>query len=221
MRFALNSDHRDFYAKQGMIEFEDLLSIDAVEKLQQEIDSTLCARLRIPPSRLHDQSSLSLYESGFDLWRASNTIKRTLFKTTLSEIASQLFQAQIFRIGFDQYLCTANPPPFSTSLSLNGFSCAHPLLGGLLLRLSEPTSESSTQLIPSKAGSGVFFSPDKIISWKELFSQPDLRMILIAYAPKKTFYRLEKNDPHTHRWKGLGYVFGDLLKDNLHPIIYR
>ncbi|MBS0607243.1 MAG: hypothetical protein KF898_06105 [Parachlamydiales bacterium] len=226
MRFALNSDHKDFYSKNGFIEFEDFLDANSVAALQKEIDTTLCARLKTSSIRMAELPRSAIFDSGFDLWRDNATLKHTLFKATFSEIAAQLFQAPLLRIAFDQYLDTGtgSESPLSTSLSLNDLSCANPLSGALILRLSElPVDPCDPQTcpIPSKAGSAIFLSPDKVIPWKDLFSQKDLRLMILAYGFKKTFYRLCKNDPHTHQWKKLGYVFGDLLKDNLHPILFR
>jgi hypothetical protein len=226
MRFALNSDHKEFYTKNGFIEFEELLDAHSVAALQQEIDATLCTRLKTSSIRMAELPRTAIFESGFDLWRDNSAIKQSLFKTTFTEIAAQLFQANLLRVAFDQYIDTGpgSESPLKEPLSLNAFSCANPLSGALIIRLSEtPIDPCDPQVcpIPSHAGSAIFLSPDKVIPWAELFSQKDLRLLILAYASKRTFYRLEKNDPHTHLWKRLGYVFGDLLKDNLHPVLYR
>lgn len=226
MRFALNSDHKDFYAKNGFIEFEELLDATGTVALQQEIDSTMRTRFKTSSIRIAELPRKAIFESGFDLWRDNSAIKQSLFKTTFSEIAAQLFQANLLRVAFDQYIDTGpgSESPLKKPLSLNALSCAKPLSGALIIRLSEtPVAPCDPQMcpIPSYAGSAIFLSPDKEIPWAELFSQKDLRLLILAYASKRTFYSLEKNDPHTHLWKRLGYVFGDLLKDNLHPILYR
>lgn len=226
MRFALNSDHKDYYAKNGFIEFEEFLDANSVAALQKEIDATLCARLKTSSIRMAELPRKAIFESGFDLWRDNASIKQTLFKTTFTEIAAQLFQANLLRAAFDQYIDTGpgTDSPLTAPLSLNDFSCANPLSGAFIIRLSEtPIDPCDPQVcpVPSKAGSAIFLSPDKVIPWSELFSQKDLRILILAYGSKRTFYRLEKNDPHTHLWKRLGYVFGDLLKDNLHPVLFR
>ncbi len=226
MRFALNSDHKDFYAKNGFIEFEGLLDAQAVTALQQEIDSTLCLRLNTSSILMARLPRKAIFESGFDLWRNSGAVKQALFKTTFTELSAQLFKANLLRVGFDQYIDTGagSDFPLKEPLSFNAFSCANPLSGILMFRLSEtPADPCDPQVcpIPSRVGSGIFLSPDKVIPWAELFSKKNLRLMILAYASKRTFYRLEKNDPHTHLWKRLGYVFGDLLKDNLHPILHR
>ena len=226
MRFALNSDHKDFYSKNSFIEFDELLTPDSLASLQSDIETTLSHRLKVSPSRLPDQPRKALFDAGFDIWRDSSNFKKTLFKSTVSEIAAQLFEESFLRIGFDQYIDTGSGSEalLTSSLSFNDLSCAKPLIGALILRLSPPTDETiDPQIcpIPSKAGSGIFVSPSKIIPWSTLFAEKNLRLLILAYASKRSIYHLEKNDPHTHVWKGLGYVFGDRLNDNLHPVIHR
>lgn len=224
MRFALTSDHKEFFIKNGFIEFEDLLDAQAVAQLQQAIQATLCSRLKITSSSLLEQSPKTVFEAGFDLWRDNAVIKKILFKSTLSDIAGQLFQLPLLRIAFDQYLDTSSGSEgwLNTPLSMNELSCAHPLAGALFILLSTPFStEEPVCPIASKAGNGIFVSADKAIAWKEIFSRKGLEVVILAYGAKKTFYRLTQNDSHTHVWKRLGYVFGDLLKDNLHPIVFR
>lgn len=215
MRFALTADHRDFYQKQGYIEFEKLLSEKQVEILQQSIETCLSKRLKT----VKERSPKGRFEQGFDLWRESPDIKKILFNRPLSEIASQLFQAPLLRIAFDQYCDTEQGDfcPFPHLLSIEEISCAKPLAGALLLALTA----SGAAPLPSRPGYGVYLNPHKAIDWKALFSQKGARYIAIAYATKNTLYHFEPKDPRTHAWKSLGYVFGDLLKDTTHPIIYR
>jgi len=223
MRFSLSSDHKNFYEKNGFIEFEKLLKPEAVIALQHEIDSTLCSRLKVTPIRLAELSSQVIVQSGFDLWRDNIEIRKTLFKVIFSEIAAELFRAKFLRAGFDQYLTTGagSDAPFNQILSLNDLSCARPLLGALVICLSDTDLNRSTYPIPCQSGNGVFLSADKKIDWNELLEQRNLRLLVLTYASKKTFYSLEKNALHTHDWKKLGYVFGDLLNDHFHPVLYR
>ncbi len=226
MRFALTLEHRDFYAKNGYIEFEGLLTAEQIASLQTEIDSTLVSRLKISPHKFADQTPKAIFDNGFDLWRANAVVKKTLFRNTLSDIAAQLFLSNLLRMGFDQYIDTRSggPSPITAPQSFQQFSCAKPLTGALILRLSEPTTDTvdiSTCPIPTQAGRGIYLSPEKAIDWDVLFSQKNLRLLILTYATKRTLYHLEKNDPHTHLWKGLGYVFGDRLNDSVHPILYR
>lgn len=219
MRFALTSDHRNFYLKHGYIEFENLLSNAQVEILQQSIEACLKQRLKTSKK----SSPQTRFDQGFDLWRESIEIKKMVFGLTLSEIAAQLFQVPLLRIGFDQYYDISGQEhfcPFSLPQSIQEVSCAKPLLGALLLTLAPPSSPASSPF-PGQCGSGVYFNPQKIIDWKTLFDQKGAHYIAIAYAAKTTLYHFEPKDPHTHSWKSLGYVFGDPLKDTTHPVIYR
>ena len=222
MRFALNLEHRDFYSKNGFVEFEHLLTLEQIETLQQAIDTTLATRLKITPSKLIQQSAAILFQAGFDLWRDHPLIKKALFKTTLSDIASQLFQAPLLRMGYDQYIDTRHgtATPLTGHQTIEAQSCAKPLLGALILRLS-PATPHSVALIPSQIGSGIYVNPKTPLNWKELFAQSDLKLLILTYASPRALYYLEPNDPHTHSWKKLSYVFGDRLNDSVHPILYR
>lgn len=226
MRFAINSDHKDFYSKNGYIEFDEMLASDALNALQADVEKTLASRLNISTHRLEDQPRKALFEAGFDLWRDCPSFKKQLFKPTFSEIASQLFQEPFLRIGFDQYIDTGSGSEtiLSATLPISALSCAKPLAGALLVRLS-PEAPSSLDPqscpVPAKPGSGIFLSPNKAIAWQTLFSEKNLRLLLLAYGTKNSIYHLEKNDPHTHVWKGLGYVFGDRLNDSIHPVLHR
>ena len=224
MRFALNRDHKDFYAKSGFIEFQKLLSAEAVEALSQEISQVLAARLHTSKPYPFEKNQKEIFLAGFDLWRESPLIKKTLFKTAFSHIASELFQTPFLRVGYDQYIDTrdGSHPPFHSTCSFNSFSCAHPLAGVMILSLSTPIKPSYNPQdcpIPSEEGSCIFLSPEIPVSWDLLFSQKDARLLIFTFGVKTTFYRLHKQDPQTHAWKRLGYVFGDLLNDALHPIL--
>ena len=84
MRFATSFEHRDFFSKNGYIEFEGLITLDE------------CALL------------LSK-EPGRDLWRKDVLVKRISLRPQFGEIASVLSHKKTLRIGFDQLLDPKNP----------------------------------------------------------------------------------------------------------------
>jgi hypothetical protein len=223
MRFVLDINHQNFFLKHRYIEFEALLSLEQIALLQQEIDQTIAKRF----TKLSDGSSKDIFQAGYDLWRDNQVIKKIAFKNQFAEIASILFSTDPIRIAFDQYLATSpgSHQPFTEGLTLTQTSCAKPLAGALLLRLSEEPLvlpyEQPLCPIPKQIGNVLFLSPLLPIHWNLLFSLQNTHLFLIAYAPKRALYHLEKQDPHTHAWKRLGYVFGDALTDSLHPILHR
>lgn len=168
MRFTTSFEHRDFFSKNGYIEFEKLISLEE------------CALL------------LSK-KTGLDLWRRDPLIKKISLRSQFGEIASQLSRTKVLRIGFDLLLDPLHSPSLLDS-SLK------PSIGLLIILAGE------------KTGSGLFFHP------KLLFPQME-KAFLITYCESKTLYHFKKEDPYTHHVKKLGYAFGDLIKNDTHPLI--
>lgn len=79
MRFTTSFEHRDFFSKNGYIEFEQLISLDE------------CALLRSKTADL-------------DLWRQDPLVKKISLRSQYGEIASELSHKKILRIGFDLLL---------------------------------------------------------------------------------------------------------------------
>lgn len=169
MRFATSFEHRDFFSKNGYIEFADLIPLAECELLLSN-------------------------PAGFDLWRENPLIKKISLRPQLAELASILLLKKTLRIGFDQRLNRDEIPELTNS-------CLKPIICLFLILSGE------------KAGHGLFFKPENL---------PHLTapVFLISYCDVKTFYLLNKRDPYTHAPKKLGYVFGDLLRNDTHPLIF-
>ncbi len=221
MKFALASEHRDFFAKNAFIEFEELLSQDEVESLRQHIDEVLAKRLKIKKSDLDRKSAQELFLAGRDLWRDDPAIKKQVAAPRLAEIASVLFKKKNLRLGYDQSWRTGpiTGPPFLENFALQQISCLQTIAGGLILQLSPSPPPSFPFSHP--AGSGIFIKPHFPLPFPSLFQIPRLHLLLIVYCGEKTLYVSEKNDPHTHALKKQGYVFGDLLRNDRHPLLCR
>lgn len=242
MKFALAKEHLDFFYQHHHIEFENLLSPQEVDSLKKAVLETLAKRLNTQNDKLKNHPFSSLYMAGFDIWRDSDAIKKILCRPQLAEIASNLVKKRPLRIGFDQVFYTPKavheakdkmPPLFKKETSLTSTSCLQGIACGLILHLDSPavpTSSSELSIqedvqklipIPRQAGSGIFFSPDTPLSLEHLMSTPGICQILIAYTSETTLYRYCEDDPHTHIYKKMGYVFGDRLKNSSHPLVYR
>ena len=242
MKFAFAKEHLDFFYQHHYIEFEDLLTSDEIDRVKKGMTETLSERLHTPQDRLNKHNLKTLYLAGFDSWRDSDAIKKIVLRPHFAEIASNLVKKKPLRIGFDQIFCTPPdlrfsqeemPPLFKQETSLSQTSCLQGIACGLILHLSSPvvpahTSELLIQEdvqalipIPRQAGSGIFFSPEMPFSLQHLMMVPDVHQLLISYVADPALYWLNKKDPHTHEYKKLGYAFGDKLKNNTHPILYR
>ena len=193
MRFALTAELRHFFDKHRWIEFEGLFSSEELSHLRKEADHALS-------HRLESQNGTPFF-LGRDIWRQSPLIRKILFRQNISELASVLFGTKPLRIAYDQYFPAAYDPPVPYSLQM--LSCLHNLVGGLSIQLDD------------KAGKGLFFLPDLPL--------PPITgpTFLLVYCKAKTLYVEEKNDPHLHALKKLGYAYGDALTAETHPIVYK
>lgn len=242
MKYAIASEHRDFFQKNGAIEFDELFNEEQLSQLMASIPQTLQARLKVSPDKFEKISTEKQFYAGRDLWRDSPVLKKLITHNRLAEIASELVQYKPLRLGYDQYY-----PPVPSSkimmaeerqgysdlmgkeISLNEISSLQGILCGLMICLegnntTEPAADPEAMqvnIFASKAGNGVFLAPDKRIDFGKLRTLPSQRYLLVVYTSPTTIYILREDDPHTHALKRLGYVFGDKLSDKLNPIIYR
>lgn len=230
MKFAIASEHRDFFRKHQVIEFEGLLGEEQLKKLWLSVDAELKKRLKIE-KKLTLPSPLDLYLSGRDLWRTSAAIKTIVLSKDLAAIASELIEHSPLRIGYDQLIAAPATPSehifkFQEPCTLETISCFQGVLGGLMLCLKgsateDASTDTPTALFSNKAGSGVFFHANTVLDFQQLNQHLDQRYLLIVYTQAKTVYAPNQLDPNVHFLKQLGYNFGDRLSDRWHPLVYR
>lgn len=223
MQFALTPDLREFFNKNSYIELQGLLSADQVALLRKNADETLSARLRLPVSKLAELSTVDLFKTGYDLWRNNEEIKKIVHKKSLATLAAELFQTLPIRLAFDEYIYTSgkSTAPFSESFPLQETSCLSPLAGALVIPLEDLSQPLPFFPLPLNTGNGLFISPSLPIPWKQLYSTPGLRFLILGYGMKKTFFRPDTRDPHAVNLKMLGYVFNDCLRESHHPLLLR
>jgi hypothetical protein len=221
MKFALQGEHRDFFAKNGYIEFEGLLSEKDVVTLKEAIDQVLCKRLKVLPEKLEHKTAQELYMAGRDVWRDHPAIKKWTTSPILAELASSLFKKRPIRLAFDQVLRTGSSShtPFINTASLQQTSSLRQIIGALILQLT-PLAEPCIPLA-QVPGSGVLIGPNFPLNFDAIFSQPHLSALMIVFCGEKTVYTLDSSDHHTHALKRQGYVFGDRLRDDINPLVFR
>ena len=236
MKFATASEHRDFFQKQGAIEFEGLISSEQLKQLNKEINSTLSAHLKIAPSDLKKQTSQTLFMNGRDLWRDQPNLKKIVWQKIFSEIAAELIEAKPLRLGFDQYF--PSPSRFGLSdnesrsyddllnkkLPLIDISSLQGVLCGLMLCTFAPVAEAEAipgDIFSTTAGNGVFFAPETPLAFDRMRNLMGNNYLMLVYVQQTTVYVPGQEDPQTHALKKLGYTYGDKLNDKLNPIIYR
>lgn len=241
MKFAIAKEHKDFFQKQGWIEFEDLISNDQLALANEAIDQALAERLNISTGRLRLLPSEQLYLHGRDLWRSHPQLRKLVTQIRFAEIASELIEKKPLRLGYDQLFPARYQTPFSETASqvyshfleqtaaLEAVSCLQGVNCGLILALGgkkEDSVESNSSvegidIFPSQPGRVIFFQSHVPIQWKNLYVHAGQRFYMVVYTQASAHYQLQPQDPHTHALKRLGYIFNDKLNDRLNPIVYR
>lgn len=215
MHLSLAKEHRDFFQKHSQIEFSALLSPMQIYDLANAVDEVVLKQ---------QKEKNSFRDLGRDIWRDHPLIKKITLKREFAEIVAGLTGQHAIRLGYDQVIQTGKESVFPSGMtSLQQTSCIKPIIMGLLIRLSEgiqPTSGTFPCPCPSSPGDGVFFSSQLLVSWAPLLALKNQRFFLIAYAGAHPIYILDKHDPCTHALKQHGYVFGDALKTDTHPLLF-
>lgn len=221
MKFALSKEHRYFFQEKGFIEFDSFITPEQLRSLNAALES-----------QSKGETAEQLFLQGRDLWRHDETIKKWATLLRFAEILSELMGKHPVRLGYDQLL--PSPPSqffegtykeyLQNSTTLESMSCIRGVLGGVLIALSslegpEKPAEASDPF-PNKAGSVTFLGATSKVDWTLLSKHPGQRFYFIVFTEGPAWYILQPGDPHTHKWKNLGYVFNDKLRDNLFPVVY-
>jgi hypothetical protein len=196
MGFGLAREHHDFFHKNHFIEFEELLSSKEMDALENSIDALV--------------TSEDWIHVGHDVWRRDKAIKKVTVHKGLAEIASSLCKKSPLRLAYDQVI---EGPLSRDLLNLIEASAVQKIVCGLTLQL-DPTFSTENPLVPKKRGAGVFFSP-----FCKLDFPTDCHLFMIAYTVKIAQYVYEPHAPNMHALKQLGYVFGDRLRVDTHPLL--
>jgi hypothetical protein len=243
MKFTIASEHRDFFQKQGAVEFEELIRPSHLEELFLSLKEAIAERLSVTLERLPWQHPDKMYMVGRDLWRTHPSLKKLILQNHLAEIAAEILEKKPLRYGYDQFFVSAlkngraadeeRENAYIKMLrhhsTLEELSCLQGISCGLMLCLhsevdqsvSKKESEGPINVFSPRAGSGVYFSSNVMVDWKQLLHYPNNCYLLIVYTPATSVYFLQEGDLHTHSLKRLGYSFGDKLNDRLHPIVCR
>lgn len=232
MKFAIASEHRDFFQKQRTIEFDNLLSQKQMSALCEGVESSLSERLVNDPL---SASPGKQFLSGHDLWRSSAQVKKVVMQKQLAQCAADLAEVSALRFGYDQLfpelrgrtyrsaISDAYHHLLNHSASLNGISSIQGIVCGLMLCLQgDSTGPAETgSVFTTIPGNGVFIHPDFILDFQYLMKHPMQRYLLIVYTKNNAVYARNDADPHTHALKPLGYNFGEKLSDKFHPMVCR
>ena len=245
MKFAIAKEHRDFFQKKGMIEFEDLLSSDQLALLNRTIDEALLTRLHQPQGHLKFQLSEALFLEGRDLWRSNEQLRKLVCQPRFAEITSELIEKKPLRLGYTQFFPSNYEVQYGReykgiyrhfiqqNIDLQSVSCLENVACGLMLclgrndpvKIEQPDfkeeDEKGIDVFPWQPGQVVYFQPEVPVDWQKLSRHSGFRFHLIVFTEAYSHYLLRPEDPHTHFLKHQGYIFNGKLVDRLHPIVYR
>lgn len=224
MKFSLDSEQRSFFNRQHAIEFEGLLSEQDLLSLNQGIAEVYQS---LPKSLPFKEQFLQ----GRDLWRKNEQIRKVITHHRLVSLVYELVQEKPIRLGFDQFLPQIGEKEnfytefFKGVSPFQNYSAIQDLLCMAVIYLNGEEKEladiPNNNPFPAKPGSVVFFSPDYEIDFQHLASRNNQSFLLVGFTRNHSQYLLIEDDPQRHFLKKLGYVFGDKLHDNLHPVLLR
>lgn len=196
MKFSILDAHVKYFQENGFIQFEDLLPINILQQANKELKDIINSCPKDTCRR--------------DLFRNSAIIKKIAFNGTIAFILKNLTKKQNFRLVFDQLIIKKE----NTALfPLDSNSCFQSLIGAVIINIDQKALtlnnlNNKNSLIFIK--NSFFINPEKLDF--EVF-------LLIAYGQLKTIYKQNTQDPYNNYLRNLGYNFGDLLKDALHPVV--
>ncbi len=153
---------------------------------------------------------------GRDLFRSHPPLQNFLMRK-LGPIALALTGKKQLRLGCDQTLPAADLPkkalPVKDLFSLQGLA-----LGALIAEHpAQPAKRAPLGLLPlpSSPTHILFFKPTLLLDWSHVSSD----LYLALFTLSNGIYVHNPKDPQTNYLKPLGYHFGDLLKNEFHPLI--
>lgn len=148
-----------------------------------------------------------------DLWRHDPALKTFLLKT-VGRIALTLNGKPTLRLLCEQWILKSPAQP----IALNKMFALQGIEMGVALTNSteEIRKRSPLGLLPMPMpGHLLFFRPEILLDWPHV-TQP---VCLILFGSTQSVYVHNQQDPNGSYLKHLGYSYGDLLKNETHPVI--
>lgn len=204
MKIFVGDEEKEFFKKNGLILFEGVLSEEEVDTLRVATEGVSCEKT-----------------SRKDMAMADNRIAKVLFSKKVASIAFELSGKHALRYAYDQFFSSSLlPHKLSTSIS--------PLRIGVCIALDSQEEGVKEDIIsfkmrcsdlPTRKGDVLFFVPEVELGIESSMCSGSFFFLL--YASDRAMYIFQPDDPYTHDVKRLGYVFGDRVKEETHPVLYR
>ena len=240
MRYDLPPKLVSFYKDKGFIELENLLSEEELHEISRECDSLLKSNLKNKHYALSEATLKTTFPEGWNLHEGSSLLEKFITQKKCLEIVSQLTGLHKIKVGFTQVFRTFDktqndseeslPPLFYHYTSLNDVSCLQGMEIGCMVHLVSERAISQDPLVDIEQAKGIlhplpmhpksitFFSPKHPFSLDPLPDFSHQLYLLITFGRDNMVYVDQKNDPHTHRWKKEGLVFGDVIPGKIHVV---
>jgi len=221
MKFIIATEHINFFQKHQNVELEGFFTAAQLKDLQSVIHESIATQVNIPVEKFVNLSTEKTFALGHDLWRRNPRVRKFVFNPSLASIVASLLNVRQVRLGYDQFLPArtslinaSEPLSLQDGLSFQGALCC------MIVALSDSSSLPEGSPLPSKAGNVSFIHAEAPIDFQALKSA-DADVLVVLYVQATTLYIKQPLDPHLHALRELGYAFGDRLRDDLHPIVYR
>lgn len=153
----------------------------------------------------------------YDLWRGDAGLQKFLMKT-LPHLAFALTGKKTLRLGCDRRFSPEALPqkacPLKELLSLQGLA-----LGVAVAEKPQATPKRfPLGLLPVPQEHHIlFFRPDLILDWPHVKTD----LYIAVYTLPNAVYVQNSKDPFTNTLKSFGYQFGDVLKNEFHPLLIQ
>ncbi len=190
MRTSITAQQSSFFTKNGYIEFGGI-DLD-VEALFQ-----------------------ALKAGERDQWQHSPLVRNLLIKK-LGPIALVLAGKKMLRLGADLKVSPEEKPQ-KMGACTEFFSVQGLQIGCIIAKETAQQAPSPIGLLPlpSQPGNVLFFRANLLLDWPHC---PPADLYLATFALPNAVYVENRKDPKTNDLKKQGYAFGDLLRNDTHPL---
>jgi hypothetical protein len=211
MKHIIEYSQIEFFKTNRYLQLEGMVKESRLDSICQKINHKKSQIAKID----HDHQSQIL--KMHDLFRDIDELKKFLTQQTMAHVLADLTQESAFRLLFDQLLAYPLPASLPNPLCVADLSFQGAIIAGIL---HIEGKESEDTIFPSKRGNITFFDPTINLDLNSLIEPSSSEFILFAFGLNESRYRFKEKDPHTHLLKNRGYVFGDQLGNQTHPLFF-
>jgi len=203
---TISSQQAAFYTKNGFLELEEVYSLPECEMLLTEIQQTIQAR---------DTPSLIRAR---DLWRETPLLKKNLLSKKQTQLVFSLTRKPALRLAFDQWFepgfSLKAPEKIEKLFSIQGLACI------LFIQLEQTTTVSPLNQLglfpfPHSPGNVLITKPSLLINWPP----QQAGLYCVGYSLSNAVYVQNLLDPANLSLRKFGYGYGDILRNDTHPLI--